>query len=136
MPMLPRLPFSRLSLIASLLVLAACATPREACISEAQSQLRVLTKLAAETRGNIDRGFALRTETELRTIRDTCTGRNEDGTTFTFRCDRTESFDRRVPVAIDLNAEQEKLASLETRIASEQRRAQAAVQTCIAVHPE
>lgn len=128
--------FRTLALVAPALLLAACATPREACISEAQSNLRVLTRLAAEARGNLDRGYALETETTIQTIRTTCTGNNADGSTFTFPCEETQTRDRRVPVAIDLDAEQQKLSSLERRIAAEQTRASAAVQTCIAVHPE
>jgi hypothetical protein len=54
------------------LALAACQTPREACVSEASEELRTVDALIAETRGNLDRGYALETEQEVEVVRDTC----------------------------------------------------------------
>lgn len=125
-----------LLLCAAGLTLAACATPREACINRVRSDLRTLDRLAAETRGNVERGFAYRTETEVRTERDTCTARNEDGTEFTYPCEDIRTFDRRVPVAIDLRAEEAKLRSLEARIAEEERLLRPRIEACVAAHPE
>ena len=123
-------------IILPLVVLAACATPREECISNVTRDARVLSSLINETRGNLSRGYALSERQEVRTLRRTCQGRNEDGSTFTFRCDETETFTTTVPVAIDLNAEQAKLASLEARFAKEQEASNQAVAQCIRVHPE
>ena len=97
------------------LILTACATPREACINDANRELRTIDRLVIETRANLARGFALEERQEVRVVRADCEGENEDGTTFTFRCDQTETFTRREPVAIDLNAERAKLQSLEER---------------------
>src|SRR6056297_2760500 len=119
-----------------LAALAACATPREQCIDTAMRDTRVLSALIAETEGNLARGYALETEQDIRTVSRTCQGRTEEGSTFTFPCDETVTFDRSVPVAIDLNAEQAKLESLRERFASEQAAANAAVAQCIAIHPE
>lgn len=118
------------------LALSACATPREACINNARSSLATLERLAGETRTNIARGYAVETRQEVRTVRDTCTGRNEDGTSFTFSCEEVETRDRRVPVAIDLNAEQAKLRSLEERIREERAALNPRIQACIANYPE
>lgn len=126
---------ARLALIAAL-ALSACATPQQRCIGAATGELRTLNRLAAETRANIARGFALRTETEVRTVRETCTGQNEDGSTFTFRCDEVETRDRQVPVAIDLNAEQAKLDSLEARIAEREQALGPRVDACREAFPE
>lgn len=125
-----------LALTAAAALLAACATPREACINRAQSQMRTLLSLADETRGNLSRGFAYETRQEVRTVRDTCTGVNEDGSTFAFSCEEVQTFNRRVPVAINLTAEEAKLASLEARIAEEQRSLQPRIDACIAANPE
>ena len=122
--------------LAATLTLSACATPREACINQARSGVSTLERLAAETRTNIARGYALETRQEVRTVRDTCTGRNEDGTSFTFSCEEVETRDRDVPVAIDLNAERAKLNSLEERIAAERRALNPRIEACIAAHPE
>jgi len=119
-----------------LAVLAACATPREQCIDQAQRDARVLAALVAETEGNLARGFALETEQEVRTLRRTCQGRTDEGVAFSYRCDDVRTFEREVPVAIDLDAERSKLQSLRERLASEQTAANAAVAQCIATYPE
>jgi hypothetical protein len=119
-----------------LAALAACATPREQCIDAAMRDSRVLSALITETEGNLARGYALRTEQEIRTLSRTCQGRTDEGSTFRFPCDETVTVDRTVPVAIDLNAERAKLVSLRERLTTEQAAANAAVSQCIAIHPE
>lgn len=122
--------------ILPLVLLAACATPREQCISQVTKDARIQSSLINEVRANIARGYALEQQQEIRTVRRTCVGRNEDGTTFTFRCEETDTVTVNVPVAIDLNAERAKLASLEKRYAETQAAANQAVAQCIALNPE
>ena len=117
-------------------VLTACATPREQCISEVTRDTRILSSLINETRANLARGYAIEREQDVRTIRRTCRGRNDDGTIFTFRCDETDTFTTSVPVAIDLNAERAKLESLEERFVQSQAASNQAVAQCIALYPE
>ncbi|WP_333713073.1 hypothetical protein [Yoonia sp.] len=127
----------RLALILlPLAAVAACATPREQCVNAAMRDSRVLSALITETEGNLARGYALKTETDIRTVSRSCQGRTSEGTTFRFPCDETVTVDRTVPVSIDLNAERAKLASLRERLATEQAAANAAVSQCIAIHPE
>lgn len=123
-------------LLLPFLALAACATPREQCVGQATRELRVINSLITETQGNLSRGYALVEQQDVRVLRTVCEGTNEDGSTFRFPCEETETFTRNVPVAIDLNVEQAKLRSLQERQAQEQRRAQIATQQCIAIHPE
>ena len=123
-------------IILPLVVLAACATPREQCISAVTRDARVLSHLINETRANLDRGYAIEKRQDVRNVSRTCRGRNEDGTPFNFRCDETKTFETVVPVAIDLNAERAKLASLEERIAQETQTSNQQVAQCIRVHPE
>jgi len=119
-----------------LVFLAACATPREQCIDDVTRNTRVLSSLINETRGNLARGYALEERQDVRTVRGTCRGRNEEGELFTFSCPETQTFTTTVPVAIDLNAERAKLASLEERFVQTQAASNQAVAQCIAVHPE
>lgn len=119
-----------------LTLLAACATPREQCINQVSQNSRVLQSLINETRGNLARGYALEQRHEVRTQLSTCQGRNEDGTTFTFTCEETNTYTSQIPVAIDLNAEQAKLTSLEERFAQEQAISNQAIAQCIAANPE
>lgn len=126
----------RLTLLMLPLVVTACATEQESCIADVTREVRVLDSLIAETRGNLARGYALTERQDVITLRGTCTGRNSDGTTFTFGCDETETATREVPVAIDLNAERTKLESLEQRQAQNRINAQAGVAQCRAQFPE
>jgi hypothetical protein len=125
----------RPALLLPLALLAACQSPREACIDNATRELRVMERLIAETRANITRGYAIREVQEIRTRPGRCTGTNADGSAFTFPCDQTDTITREVPVAIDLNAERAKLDSLLERQAQMRRTSEAQVQACIAAYP-
>lgn len=118
------------------LLAAACASPQEQCINEVTRDLRVIGGLVNETQGNLARGYAIQQVSEEQVIRRTCTGNNEDGSTFTFRCDNTMTVTRDVPVAIDLNAEQAKLNSLLERQSQLEQSSQAAIQQCAVAYPE
>ena len=122
--------------IVPLLALTACATPREACINDALRDVRIMDALVAETRANIDRGYALEERQDVRTIRDTCTGHTADGVEFDYRCDKVDTFTTLVPVAIDLKAEQAKLESLTARQAQNRALSDQAIAQCIAIYPE
>ena len=98
-------------LVLFLLPLAACATPQEACISNATKDIRVLDKLIATTRGNVNRGYAIETQEFFETEKQVC---GEVGGKKVY-CDVAVADTRDVPVAIDLNAEQSKLNSLVTK---------------------
>lgn len=126
--------------IAPLLILAACATPREACINDATHDLRRVNALVVETQQNLARGFGLETRQETRVVPSRCTGHGTDpeGNDFTFRysCERTEVHDREYPVTIDIAAERRKLDQLLDQQRRLERQSQAQVQACIAAHPE
>lgn len=127
-----------LVLLSTLALVAACATPREACISGAQRELRTLNGLIAETQGNLARGYALGQNQEIRVVRERCPVYDSEGNetgTFTI-CEVPETVTTQVPVAIDLNAEQAKLRSLLDRKAQMETQVNAAIQQCIAANPE
>lgn len=119
-----------------LVALAACSTPREQCINGANRQVATLDRLIAVTQGNIDRGFGIFETEDVRVLRRTCEDEREDGTVFRYRCDQTETFTRREPVALNIADERVKLAQLQDRRAQTAAQAQARIQQCIAVHPE
>ncbi len=122
--------------LVSLLALAACATPREACISSVSRDLRVVNNLIAETQANLARGYALETRQDVVNTTRTCRTKQPDGSILRYECPDVEIQDRRVPVAIDLNAEQAKLRSLQQRQREMQAQVNTAVQQCIAANPE
>lgn len=119
-----------------LVVLTACSSPREQCISSANRPIATLDRLINVTRGNIQRGFALTEVQDVRVVQSTCEGVASDGTAFRFPCEETQTRTRQQPVTINITEERTKLAQLEDRRAQSSRAANAQVQQCIAVHPE
>jgi hypothetical protein len=119
-----------------LVALAACGTPRERCINEVTSNQRTLNALIAETQANIDRGYALAERSEVVTIDRTCTQTLQSGEEVRFPCDEVMTREYTVPVAIDLNAEQEKLRSLIQRREAMATTVQDGINQCVAIHPE
>jgi hypothetical protein len=126
----------RLITLALLPLLAACVTPREACIANAGSDLRVINSLIGTTRGNLARGFANETQQKIREVNTTCATELPDGTIIRTECEKVAVREVKVPVAIDLNAEHAKLSSLEERQRQLQINAEAVRQQCIAANPE
>ena len=135
----------RVLMIAPLALLAACATPREACIARATQDLRVLDRLIAETEGNLVRGYALDTVERVEQRFVPCRDRprvvrNPDGTTRivydgpTF-CWADVIVTAERPRAIDAAAERRILASSRTERARKAREAERAVAACVAAHP-
>ena len=116
----------------ALAILGACATPQERCVSQATKNVRVLDKLIGETRGNIARGFALKTESFVVNETQKC-GQEAGKDVF---CDVAVADERTVPVAIDLDDEQKKLDSLLTRRAGMAAAGKSAVASCQARFPE
>ncbi len=119
------------------LLVAACQTPRESCISAVTREGRVIDGLIAETRGNLARGYAIEERQELETRREFCEVRNDEGTVIgrSF-CDRSEVDTVRVPVTIDLEAERVKLDQLLLRQSRLDQAQQAAIGQCVALNPE
>ena len=122
--------------LAALVLLSACATPREACISEASADLRRVNAFITDTQANIARGYALETRQEVRVREALCYGLDSEGNPFSFECEKTEVIDVQVPVAINLAAEREKLDSLIAQQAVLERQSQARIQACIAAYPD
>ncbi len=126
-------PLMRLAPLALLLPLVACATPREACLRAAGSELATLDRLIVETQATLERGYALRREPYSATVLEFCVGggRSVWGGGLGLRyCPEVETRYREVPVAIDPAAERRKLAELRARREAEARRASAAAQAC------
>jgi len=114
------------------LLLAACASPFEICVANANQDLRVIDSLLAEARGNIQRGYGFRTEETYGTEQQPCGVVNGK----TIYCETPVVTSEQVPVAIDMAAERAKLASLLETRARKQAEASATVEACRRQHPE
>lgn len=128
----------RLLILAPLALLAACGTPQERCIQRETRDLRVLDRLVAETRTNIDRGYALQEYTVTIPQWETCPPRvDEAGNLLPAQMcleDRTETRTR--PVAIDLGAESAKLESMLAKRDQLARESEGRIAQCRTTYPE
>ncbi len=124
----------RLALLGAVLTLAACATPLERCIASAERELRTVERLIAQTEANIERGYAVETRTDVRTRMVFCDWPDRPAGAPLRMCPVNEQVQRRVPVAIDREAERGKLATLRERRAELAQPTAMAVQRCRAQH--
>ncbi len=113
------------------LVLAACASPYEICVANANKDIRVLDDLIAQARENIARGYGIRSETSFSTEKQVC-GENAGKPVY---CEVAVPDTVEVPVAIDLKAEQKKLQSLQATRQKKLARASVAARQCRARYP-
>ncbi len=97
------------------LLLAACATPRQACLATASRDVATIDRLILETRTNIERGFAVDRELYTGTRVDLCMGsgggRHHRNVGWSY-CMVPETRVLSTPVAIDTTLEKRKLAEL------------------------
>ena len=93
---------------------------------------QTLNQLILQTRANINRGFAIEERQTVSEVRRFCNVEQADGSVIRSRCDTVAVVDKDVAVAIDLNAEKAKLASLVERQQEQRQRAVIARQQCIA----
>lgn len=118
--------------LSGLAVLVACASPQEVCVAKASKNLRTMDQLIAETRANLARGFAIKTESFVVNELQKCGVENGEDVF----CEVAVADERKVPVAIDLGAEQQKLNSLVSRRAGMAKAVQSATAQCRAQFPE
>ena len=126
-------------LITGLMVaLAGCSTPQQQCIGSVTRDLRVVDRLIAEAEGNLARGYAFATVVERRPTFIDCTpdptAKDPDPRPQQCLVNAEKSVSR--PVAIDLNAEAAKLASLKAKRAQQATTATASVAACQRQYPQ
>ena len=119
-------------------LLASCGTPQQQCINAATKDLRTVEKLIKVVQGNIDRGYAY--ATSIRTIPQfvDCTPHptqnNPDPEGQMCLVQSAQTF--QVPVAIDIKAEERKLARLQARRKLLVKQSQSAIAVCQATYPK
>jgi len=116
----------------ALFLLAGCVSPQQACIANAQKDIRILNSLINEAQTNIDRGYAVRTEEFFENEQQQCGVVNGE----IVYCDVAVADTRHVPYAIDLNAEAAKLNSLIAKRQDLGKRSAAVVAECKIRYPE
>ena len=118
-----------------LVLLAGCGDPRTKCIKDANKDLSVVQELIADTEATIARGYAIQTETRTVIYTDFCFGSHRyNRGSFRF-CNRAQPVVSKEPVAVDLNDERRKLASLRKKEEELRRRAAIEGQKCDLAYP-
>lgn len=122
------------------LLVTACGTPQEQCISRNTSEYRAVSKLLAEVEGNLARGYAWQERQVTRTEWDDCPyvirGRDGERRLGYRSCTRQVVDSERYRVPIDPAAETRKRDNLAERKASLARSAARAVDACKTAYPE
>jgi len=121
-----------------MLALAACGTPQEQCINSVTRDMAVVDRLIAEAEGNLARGYAFASVVEVRPVFVDCTPEPtaEVPDPRPRQCLKNEERTVSRPVAIDLNAEAAKLASLNTKRRQQASAAAPAIAACQRQYPE
>lgn len=115
-----------------LVLLAACASPYERCVSEASRDANTLSALITETEANIARGFAVDEQIEPRISYRYCFNSRGIWTL----CRERDIRRKKVPVAIDLAAEERKLAGMQEKLSQLKAQAGRDIRACQAQFPE
>ena len=118
--------------ILALALLAACATPLQKCVNDAQRQHKALITAIATAQGNLDRGYAIHRQRVPYTYWGYC--HNAYG--HSYFCPKTRTRLVETPVRIDLDEERKKLTALKRQLPATQRRADDAIGQCHALYPE
>lgn len=133
---------TRFALLPLILLAAACATPREACIAEATEDLRVVDRLIAQDEETLARGYALERRIEYRPRLTVCTGVGYGGWSGyrgdyfgTGACIDREPTTRTVAVAVDLAGIRGRLAGLREKRAELAPEAERRVAACQRAYP-
>lgn len=117
-------------------VLAACGTPQERCISGATAPLRPVDRLIAETQGNISRGYGLQATTIYRDVWVPCYAGYGPYRAPGGMCIDEQAQIIEQPVAVDIAEEKVKLAQLQAKRKELAAQASSQVAACKATYPE
>lgn len=115
-----------------LLVLAACTTPREACVENAEAEYRGLQTAIAITEANVARGYALDREQYAYRGATFCAGGTFGNNPYMglSNCNSTRYRTVVRPVPIDIEEEERKLASMRARLPVARERRDAKIGAC------
>ncbi|MGH1331919.1 MAG: hypothetical protein ACRBBK_13630 [Paracoccaceae bacterium] len=119
----------------ALIVLAACASPQQRCLSNVSKDQRVIEGLIAETELNISRGYAIEKTQTISTSLEICGGFGGARSELVF-CQVATPTTREKPIAIDPKAEASKLSSLRKKHTELARASAAAKAQCVQLYPE
>ena len=114
------------------LAIAACTTPREACVRNAEAEYRGLRTAIAIAEANVARGYALERDQYAYRGATFCTGGTFGGNPYLglSNCNTTRYRTVTTPVPIDIEEEERKLASMRARLPAARERRDARIGAC------
>lgn len=125
----------KIPLLALTLLLSACfLSEQQQCISRASSDYNAMARRATVVQGNINRGYAIHTQTVPYTRMETCY--TDEDIPQPYVCAVEDTRIEETPVAIDIDAERRKLADLRRRMDAMRPGLDAAIAQCRATYPE
>jgi RES domain-containing protein len=124
--------------ISAFLILGACATPQERCINNATRDIQIVDRLIEESQATLARGYALERETIYRTEFQDCTpeATERDPKPRPRMCTVEVPQTVMRPKSVDLKDESAKLASLESKRATQAGFAKTSIAQCRSQFPE
>ncbi len=111
------------------LLATACVDPGQTCRKDATKDLQTVRALITETEETIARGYAVKTGSRNIAFTDFCLGSGSHNVGISF-CNRIEPVQTKQPVAVDLNEERRKLASLKQKESELARSTASELQKC------
>ncbi len=114
-------------------LLAACATPQQACIAQNSVELRATEAQILKINDTLSRGYAIHKQQVPYTVMGVCFSEERRRS---YPCPGTRWRTDERPVAVDLNDQRARLAVLEKKRAPLLKAHQAVVKACVAAHPE
>ena len=114
-----------------ILIVSACATPREQCISQVSQNYNVLVSAISNTEQNIFRGYAVHKQSVPYSYPGICYAG-----AITYSCPKTGYRTKETPVAVNVNEERRRLATLKGNFSREKTVAENGIAQCQAAHPK
>lgn len=121
---------SSMILIPFVLLVTACASPREVCLRDASAEPRRIAAQIADTELALARGYRLVTLRDRRIGLASCIGRRADGAAYRYGCYRPVTDTRQEPVGIDYSEERARLARLRDSFESAADRSERLAELC------
>jgi hypothetical protein len=119
------------AVFASLMLLSACSTPLEDCVSNAQRNYNATYQAIQVAEGNVARGYAINSQQ----VPYQYTGSCYNSYIGSYACQQTGYRTDNTPVAIDVNEERRKIRKYSAALPNIKKQTEAAVEQCRRTYP-
>ena len=120
-----------LTIFACIMLLSACSTPLEDCVSNAQGNYNVTYQAIQVAEGNVARGYAINSQR----VPYQYTGICYNSYIGSYACQQTSYRTDNTPVAIDVNEERRKIREYSAALPKIQKQTEASIEQCRRTYP-